>query len=325
MKAFPYFRRTSRSAAALLLFVVTLIVIAAAPARAEGDTGLLIDLGNTKCPVMGGQVDGVTYTEWSGLRIGHCCGGCSKALLSNPEKYLDKTGVKWRKALKAVEKVNAATGAERDKLLAALERSYEVVRSPAPVLPKRYVATLGNEKCPIMGGPVDGRTFTIWNGLKIGHCCPGCTAKFLENPGKRLSKANVKWQDAAKAVAALNAASTSAQPKQLKALQTRYTLSEIEPGLLIDLGNAKCPVMRGRGVNGRTFTTWNGLRVGHCCPGCSRKLLANPEKVLDAGGIDWRGAADAVAQVDNATGEKQQKLIQAAKRKYKVLSAPGDE
>jgi len=29
---------------------------------------------------------------------------------------------------------------------------------------------LGNENCPIMGNPVDGKTYSTWNNLRIGHC-----------------------------------------------------------------------------------------------------------------------------------------------------------
>jgi hypothetical protein len=317
--------------AALLLLAVAVIGIADTKVQAGEETGLLIDLGNEKCPVMGREVDGTTYSEWRGLRIGHCCGCCTGTLLADPKTYLDKTGINWRQARKAVDKVNAASGSEQAKLLAKLGQTFTVIRAPAPApdsdsaTTKRYVADLGNAKCPIMGGEVDGETFSVWNGVRVGHCCGGCTSKFLNDPAKHLAKAGIEWQGTAKAVAELNATQSGAQQKKAKTLESRYTLSEIGSGLQIDLGNAKCPIMRGRAVNGRTFTIWNGLRVGHCCPGCSKRLLADPEKALDGAGIEWRQAAKAVAMVDSATGEEKQKLIRAAKRDFKVLSAPGDE
>ncbi|MDH3590518.1 MAG: hypothetical protein OER88_01475, partial [Planctomycetota bacterium] len=69
------------------------------PKPAETKSGLLVDLGNTMCPVMDGDVDGETYFEWNGLRVGFCCPGCDDRFLSDPEGALDKTGAKWRDAL----------------------------------------------------------------------------------------------------------------------------------------------------------------------------------------------------------------------------------
>ena len=47
------------------------------PAKTE----VLVDLGNENCPVMGGEVDGETYREWRGLRVGFCCPGCDESFL----------------------------------------------------------------------------------------------------------------------------------------------------------------------------------------------------------------------------------------------------
>ena len=124
--------RRSRQWLALLLFAVAVLGMADSTVQAGEETGLLIDLGNKKCPVMGGDVDGTTYSKWRGLRIGHCCGCCAGSLLADPKTYLDKTGINWRKARKAIDKVDAASGAERDKLLAELKQNWTVIRTPAP-------------------------------------------------------------------------------------------------------------------------------------------------------------------------------------------------
>ena len=93
-------------------------------------TGFLLDLGNEKCPIMGNAVNGKTWSEWKGLRIGHCCPPCIKKLLADPEKALDDAGIEWREAAKLVAAVNAASGNERMKLLADAEERYGVVRTP---------------------------------------------------------------------------------------------------------------------------------------------------------------------------------------------------
>lgn len=44
----------------------------------------------TKCPVMGGEIDPSVYTTLSnGKKIYFCCGGCEKKLRANPSKYND--------------------------------------------------------------------------------------------------------------------------------------------------------------------------------------------------------------------------------------------
>ncbi|MEN8152319.1 MAG: hypothetical protein ABFS86_21050 [Planctomycetota bacterium] len=100
------------------------------PAAEPEPTGFLIDLGNEKCPIMGGKVNGKTYSEWNGLRIGHCCPPCIEDLLAAPEKSLDDAGIEWREAAKLVAAVRASEGGEREALLAKAEEKYGIVRMP---------------------------------------------------------------------------------------------------------------------------------------------------------------------------------------------------
>ncbi len=48
----------------------------------------VIDLNNTLCPVMGGEVMDGQYVDWEGFRVHFCCGGCDARFLAEPEKYL---------------------------------------------------------------------------------------------------------------------------------------------------------------------------------------------------------------------------------------------
>jgi Cu(I)/Ag(I) efflux system membrane fusion protein len=43
-------------------------------------------------------------------------------------------------------------------------------------------------KCPVMGGAIDKRYFTMYNGKKVYFCCPGCDAEFKKEPEKYLDK-----------------------------------------------------------------------------------------------------------------------------------------
>lgn len=43
----------------------------------------------TLCPVMGGAINPEVYTDYEGMRIYFCCGGCDSTFLADPKKYLD--------------------------------------------------------------------------------------------------------------------------------------------------------------------------------------------------------------------------------------------
>lgn len=196
-----------------------------APKASAG--GLLVDLGNKKCPIMGGKVNGRTWSEWNGLRIGHCCGMCTSKFAADPEKALKAAGIEWKDAAAAVRKVNEANGAGRGLALASLKKSWTVVREPAAAespAAKGTLVDLANAKCPVMGGDVDGKTYTEWNGLRIGHCCPGCSRKLLADPERVLAVAKIEWKAAADAVKAVDAAKGAERTKALAELKERWTV-----------------------------------------------------------------------------------------------------
>ncbi len=182
--------------------------VAEKPASETAATGVLLDLGNTACPVMGGEVNGKTFTEWNGLRVGHCCPGCQKRFLAKPEALLDEVSPKWREARKAVVAIDTADGKKREALLAKAAERWPVVRQPKADAPAigGLLIDLGNANCPVMGGEVNGKTFTEWKGLRVGHCCPGCSKSFLKNPEALLDEVAPKWRDALAAVAKAGAA-----------------------------------------------------------------------------------------------------------------------
>jgi YHS domain-containing protein len=44
----------------------------------------------TKCPVLGGNIDKQVFADYKGQRIYFCCRGCDAEFKKNPEKYLQK-------------------------------------------------------------------------------------------------------------------------------------------------------------------------------------------------------------------------------------------
>jgi YHS domain-containing protein len=44
----------------------------------------------TKCPVLGGNINKQIYVDYQGKRIYFCCQGCDQEFKKNPEKYMKK-------------------------------------------------------------------------------------------------------------------------------------------------------------------------------------------------------------------------------------------
>jgi len=42
----------------------------------------------TKCPIMGGDIDKKLYVDYKGKRIYFCCPGCDKEFMKDPDKYM---------------------------------------------------------------------------------------------------------------------------------------------------------------------------------------------------------------------------------------------
>ncbi|MEI7751518.1 MAG: YHS domain-containing protein [Candidatus Omnitrophota bacterium] len=50
------------------------------------------------------------------------------------------------------------------------------------------IVDAGNNMCPVMGGPVSGKDFVVYQGKRYGLCCPGCDKKFLSDPEKYIAQ-----------------------------------------------------------------------------------------------------------------------------------------
>jgi YHS domain-containing protein len=44
----------------------------------------------TKCPVLGGNINKNIYADYKGYRYYFCCQGCDAEFKKNPEKYIEK-------------------------------------------------------------------------------------------------------------------------------------------------------------------------------------------------------------------------------------------
>jgi YHS domain-containing protein len=49
-------------------------------------------------------------------------------------------------------------------------------------------STIAQKTCPVMGGTIDPKVYTDYQGRRVYFCCPSCAGKFQESPGKYLAK-----------------------------------------------------------------------------------------------------------------------------------------
>ncbi|MFH1800739.1 MAG: hypothetical protein ABH891_07865 [Candidatus Omnitrophota bacterium] len=52
------------------------------------------------------------------------------------------------------------------------------------------IVDVGNKMCPVMGGPVSGQNFVVYEGKRYGLCCPMCEKTFLSDPAQYAAKAD---------------------------------------------------------------------------------------------------------------------------------------
>jgi YHS domain-containing protein len=115
-----------------------------------------VELQQTLCPVMGGRINKLIFTEYDGRKVYFCCAGCKPKFEQEPQKYLDKL-LQFKKAQPTVPVEEAS-------------------------------AVIEQKTCPVMGGAVNKNASTEYKGKKVYFCCPGCKPAFEKNPEKYLVK-----------------------------------------------------------------------------------------------------------------------------------------
>ena len=140
----------------------------------QGDEGVKADLkaenaspffGNAECPIMGGKTNPKLCVEYNDpkthtyAKIYLCCPGCTTAVKRDPA--------------------------------AAYRKSYldrELKDKDGHVIANRgEPCDLNNPTCPVTGGKVAAGQYAIYNGYRIGFCCPGCEKTLLQSPDKYLA------------------------------------------------------------------------------------------------------------------------------------------
>lgn len=151
-------------------------------------------------------------------------------------------------------------------------------------------------RCPVTGDPVDFTVKTMTDEGPVYFCCPMCIAKLEEAPEKYADKVAqqrkmLRERERVQVACPISGKTVDkdvfskqgdekvyfccadckpkyeANPKQYEAkLEGSYTYQ------------TRCPVMGGE-IDPAAFTDLpTGERIYFCCPGCDKKLLAEPEK-----------------------------------------------
>lgn len=130
---------------------------------------------------------------------------------------------------------------------------------------RKAKATLqcANGGCPLTGKAIIARGgSTMYGREKIGFCCPGCRGKFVKNPEKYM-----------KALRADPLAWAYDRPgptnAEMRVARTTHGTA-----------NGKCPVMGKLVVAKGRSVTYQGQRIGFCCPPCIAKFNKDPEKYM---------------------------------------------
>ncbi|MGB7347548.1 MAG: hypothetical protein WBD20_25220 [Pirellulaceae bacterium] len=206
------------------------------------------------CPVSGkplGSMGDPVAVDVNGQKLYVCCAGCVDAVKSNPTKYA---------AGRPQITVTTATQADAAGIAA-------------------------QKVCPVMDEPLGGMgtPIKVMVGDKpIYLCCKGCIKKIQAEPAKYLAMVYGADQS--------NAATASAVPAGTE--QVREGIFKVVAAdAPFIAAQKKCPVMDEPldAMGGPYKVNAAGKAIYICCPGCAKKIAAEPQKwlaVLKSQGVE---------------------------------------
>ena len=198
------------------------------------------------CPVSGkplGSMGDPVAVDVNGQRLFVCCEGCVNAIKGNPDKYA---------AGRPEITVTSATSAD-----AALIAQQKV--------------------CPVMDEPLGsmGQPIKVMVGDKpIFLCCKGCIKKIQAEPAKYLEMVYGK-----RVGGNTESGSVPAGTEQVR----QGTFKVVAADAPFIAAQKHCPVMDEPldAMGGPYKVNADGKAIYICCPGCAKKIAAEPQKYLD--------------------------------------------
>lgn len=206
------------------------------------------------CPVSGkplGSMGDPVAVDVNGQKLYVCCTGCVNAVKSNPTKYAAGR-----------PQITVTTATQADAAAIAVQKV-----------------------CPVMDEPLGGMgtPIKVMVGDKpIYLCCKGCIKKIQAEPAKYLAMVYGKSE--------ASTATTSAVPPGTE--QVREGIFKVVAAdAPFIAAQKKCPVMDEPldAMGGPYKVNAAGKAIYICCPGCAKKIAAEPQKwlaVLKSQGVD---------------------------------------
>ncbi|WP_430453384.1 hypothetical protein [Rhodopirellula europaea] len=191
-----------------------------------------------------------------------CCKGCIKKIQAEPAKYLamvygNGTQASAQPAATTTAKITVSTSTQADAAAIAAQKT-----------------------CPVMDEPLGGMgtPIKVMVGDKpIYLCCKGCIKKIQAEPAKYL----------AMVYGSSNQASVPAGTEQVR----EGIFKVVSADAPFIAAQKKCPVMDEPldAMGGPYKVNADGKAIYICCPGCAKKIAAEPRKwlaVLKSQGVD---------------------------------------
>lgn len=227
-----------------------------------------------KCPVMDetlGSMGQPIKVMVGDKPIFLCCKGCIKKIKAEPAKYLAM--VYGNETQTAAPRKTAASvvPAGTEQVRAGV---FKVTAADAP-----FVAA--QKRCPVMDEPLDamGGPFKVnAAGKAIYICCPGCAKKIAADPQQYL---NVLANQGVSAPVIQQQTGTSFVPKGTEQVRAGvYKVTAADAPFVA--AQKRCPVMDEPldAMGGPYKVDAAGKAIYICCPGCAKKIAAEPQKYL---------------------------------------------
>ena len=237
----------------------------------ESDAALI--KRQAKCPVMDeslGSMGQPVKVMVGDKPIFLCCKGCIKKIKAEPAKYLAMVYGNQPPA-QAVTKAASIVPSGSEEVRAGV---FKVSAEDAPFIAAQKSCPVMDEPLDAMGGPYKVNAA----GKAIYICCPGCAKKIAAEPQKYLNILAKQGVNAPALQSNAGAAVVPAGGQQVRAGVFKVTAADAR----FVAAQKRCPVMDEPldAMGGPYKVNAAGKAIYICCPGCAKKIAAEPQKYL---------------------------------------------
>ncbi len=213
-------------------------------------------VAQTTCPISGEELtggEGEKEVVYEGQKIRLCCAKCVKKFDEFPDAVvygMYRQGVKPENTQTACVVSGEELGDDYESFwvmnkelrVCCKKCLAKVAKDPAVYFDKLQ----GRKKqthCPVMGGEIDPEVYSVVQGQKVYHCCPGCEDKMKTDPAK-------------------------------------FFAAEAAKGVVFEPATNMCVVMEEPNEDKLWWVTYEGRRIHFCCRKCVGRFVKDPAKYL---------------------------------------------